>query len=1310
MRTVILLGMLALTASGFGKTLGLEVAAIRGEPAILPPGEAYAECRRAYAAGPSLAIAPNGRLWATWHAGVTPGEDKNGYIVLATSADDGETWQDVAIADPDGDGPRAMSDPQVWVDPDGRLNWSFSERMRDGKGTAELVDSRGQTCLLGMATFPDANALPKELPRARCLGPGVMMGKPSVLRDGTWLLPVARWHREQSSGVMTSRDHGGTWAWIGGATLPPKERIFDEHSVVESADGALHCFSRSYRDMFHAVSRDGGRNWTESSEPRIKQPSARFLVRKLASGRWLMVKHGGLDRRIERSHLTAWLSDDEGKTWKGGLLLDARNNVSYPDGDQRADGLIYVVYDYERTVAREVSFATFTEADVLAGKDVSGQLRLRQRICGRPAPAKVFYAKGGATAEPGGKALFRWTPGGEQPIAAWDFGGRTVSGYAVFKVKSFKAQGKDAEGNTVGWPVVRLSYATHPDGLGPKGCFTRKDCAHYLGPTFDNPVLPANVNRHETYTIARTGTFIAPLIQGQERYVRVQLDTPGTEVEIESLEIRNVGVHSTEPVAGSFRTSDARVNRTWDMSVWTCNLASFPNHDAWRVVEGKLLPRKLERGTSAGLCTKAELAGDGSWSADFELRANPHHDSALGLMLRAESPDDGVVVVVSQPACCRIYRRTGGENRLLAQMVVEDRILDGVPCTLEARVKGKEVTAYFNGGKVVSATVYDLPAAGKFGLYVEKEWWPVVSAVTVKDASGREVLREDFAGADAEGRLPGWDYTRSFKFMADGAKRDRLVWIGDLWWAARSCFYGYRPDWPYFRESLKLLAYNQNPEGYVWAAPYGEIGRRPGKGEFGHFPSDEFSAWLAPITWEYYLYTADDETMKTLYPAVAKDLAYLLSHCRADGVFEQRLETSCHACSMDPVDPRHRAYMNFVLYLACGDGAKLARALGHADDAARWEAAAAKIATGVRQAFWNPDGKFFRRNLEQPGTWEGTLAMALASGFANAEEALAIAPRITANAANKFHLLGLRGKFRYGFDEAAFNMLEGGTWFRLSDPSWEGAQCCTECGFMTRKNWWDESHPDTTAAGVITTYLLGVEPVTPGYRTFRFAPHLVSRLTFAEGRVPTPHGDIVARWERRGDALKMTLAVPEGTEATVAVRGAQGLTVNGTPSDGKVLKPGQYAIAATLGPDAMIDRSLVAASAVPAGERWFEAPTMTWPRELSSEAEFAYVIDFGTVKDVQALELLEDVEANHPNELRVDVSEDGLSWKRQAELTPFAWAGCNKPVTVDLRTVGGALQARFVRLRMKHPKAQKDGEYGDVFYRARFNRVRVQFK
>ena len=65
------------------------------------------------------------------------------------------------------------------------------------------------------------------------------------------------------------------------------------------------------------------------------------------------------------------------------------------------------------------------------------------------------------------------------------------------------------------------------------------------------------------------------------------------------------------------------------MSAWTCQIASFPNHDAWRVVDGKLLPRKLEKGTAAGLCAKRSWDGEGTWSADFELRTNPHFASAL---------------------------------------------------------------------------------------------------------------------------------------------------------------------------------------------------------------------------------------------------------------------------------------------------------------------------------------------------------------------------------------------------------------------------------------------------------------------------------------------------------------------------------------------------------------------------------------------------------------------------------------------------------------------------------------------------------
>jgi hypothetical protein len=91
----------------------------------------------------------------------------------------------------------------------------------------------------------------------------------------------------------------------------------------------------------------------------------------------LLVKHGPIDERTERQDLTAFLSQDEGRTWYGGLLLDGRIGVSYPDGDQAPDGTVYIIYDHSRTVEREILMARFTEQDVEAGKCVADSAELR---------------------------------------------------------------------------------------------------------------------------------------------------------------------------------------------------------------------------------------------------------------------------------------------------------------------------------------------------------------------------------------------------------------------------------------------------------------------------------------------------------------------------------------------------------------------------------------------------------------------------------------------------------------------------------------------------------------------------------------------------------------------------------------------------------------------------------------------------------------------------------------------------------------------------------------------------------------------
>lgn len=89
-----------------------------------------------------------------------------------------------------------------------------------------------------------------------------------------------------------------------------------------------------------------------------------------------MVRHNTAG---ERSHLTAFLSSDEGKSWRGGLLLDERDGISYPDGFVHPDGRIFIQYDRLRAHG-EILLAVFTEADVEAGYDVSGKVERKRPL------------------------------------------------------------------------------------------------------------------------------------------------------------------------------------------------------------------------------------------------------------------------------------------------------------------------------------------------------------------------------------------------------------------------------------------------------------------------------------------------------------------------------------------------------------------------------------------------------------------------------------------------------------------------------------------------------------------------------------------------------------------------------------------------------------------------------------------------------------------------------------------------------------------------------------------------------------------
>lgn len=352
------------------------------------PGPEYSDEQRDYAMVIGMDRTPKGRIWAAWVAG---GDSPKAYFVAASSDDGGRTWSKPRLVIDAPDAPTGLEVSVLvgnfWTDPTGRL-WLFYDQslhMFDGRAGLWAV-----TC-----DNPDAEEPVWSAPRR--IWHGMTLNKPTVLGNGDWLLPISLWTRDRigvpelrehghrdldevrMANLFVSTDQGRTWSRRGGVRVPQTD--FDEHMVVELKDGRLWLLARTTYGLAESFSSDQGRTWSAAQPSKIQNVSSRFFIRRLTSGSLLLVKNGPIDQRLKsRSHLTAFLSEDEGRTWTGGLVLDEREGVSYPDGFQAPDGVIHIVHDRERAKEREILMHRFTEADVRAGRIVSPGAALKMLV------------------------------------------------------------------------------------------------------------------------------------------------------------------------------------------------------------------------------------------------------------------------------------------------------------------------------------------------------------------------------------------------------------------------------------------------------------------------------------------------------------------------------------------------------------------------------------------------------------------------------------------------------------------------------------------------------------------------------------------------------------------------------------------------------------------------------------------------------------------------------------------------------------------------------------------------------------------
>ena len=346
------------------------------EPPVIntSPGAEYADAVRPGNMIIGMDRTPKGRLWAAW---VGNGDSPNGFFMLAASDDNGKTWSKpkVVIDPKDGEKEGVRYERRalvgnLWTDPLGRL-WCFFDQ------SLGYFDGRGGDWFI---RCDDPDALEPKWTAPVRFADGCTLNKPTVLSSGEWLVPVALWTRDRMGGpgvdkeahkdldairmanVFVTTDQGKTWARRGGVVFP--ETDFDEHMIIEKRDRSLWMLARTKKGISESFSTDAGKTWSPPQPSRIQNCSARFFVRRLASGKLLLVKNGPINLRLpRRSSLTAFLSEDDGLTWGKGLLIDDRSEVSYPDGFQAPNGDIHILYDWNRHTDAEILHVKFTEAD-----------------------------------------------------------------------------------------------------------------------------------------------------------------------------------------------------------------------------------------------------------------------------------------------------------------------------------------------------------------------------------------------------------------------------------------------------------------------------------------------------------------------------------------------------------------------------------------------------------------------------------------------------------------------------------------------------------------------------------------------------------------------------------------------------------------------------------------------------------------------------------------------------------------------------------------------------------------------------------
>jgi alpha-L-rhamnosidase len=264
-----------------------------------------------------------------WSTPVMVAQMTEGRVLLAS-------WNPVLFQQKDG--PLFLfykigKDPKNWkgmfkVSSDGGKIWGASNRLPDG--------------ILG----PVKNK-PIELDNGLILFPS------STQLSNKWKVFIEAISPKSPSDLLVKNN------WSIAGPLNDQTMSVIQPALLDLGDGniLLLCRSRQFnlflpQTIMQARSADFGRTWSKLGSSGLPNPNSGIDAVVLKDGRCLLVYN---PTRLFRTNLDVTVSKDQGKTWRHLLRLENRlGEYSYPSIIQSSDGMIHIVYTWQRRKIRHV--------------------------------------------------------------------------------------------------------------------------------------------------------------------------------------------------------------------------------------------------------------------------------------------------------------------------------------------------------------------------------------------------------------------------------------------------------------------------------------------------------------------------------------------------------------------------------------------------------------------------------------------------------------------------------------------------------------------------------------------------------------------------------------------------------------------------------------------------------------------------------------------------------------------------------------------------------------------------------------------